>query len=245
MKVHILSDLHLEFTGFELPQLDAGSVDLVVLAGDIHKLNKGVQWANEAFSCDVLYVLGNHEFYTGHFDRTLEKARAAAAPHVHVLENQTHVSSGYRFLGTTAWTDFSSTGDVSAAMSMARDTMTDFRIIRADKNFRRLRPDDVARRNREAKEWLVSELEKSFDGKTIVITHHAPLHEVGGGEHSGHLSAAYCNAWHALVEKADGWIFGHTHASTDVELAGCRLVSNQRGYPGEDCGFDACKIVEF
>ncbi|MBM1182413.1 metallophosphoesterase [Pseudomonas lundensis] len=245
MKVYILSDLHVEFADFEPPRFNAAEVDLVVLAGDIHKLDKGVKWANEAFTHTVLYVLGNHEFYSGHFDRTIEKARAAAAEHVHVLENQSYVANGVRFLGTSGWTDFSATGDVAAAMSVARAEMTDFRAIRADKNFRRLRPDDVATRNRETREWLASQLATPFAGKTVVITHHAPIIEMSGSEHSGHLTAAYCNSWHALVDKADAWIFGHTHCSIDVELFGCRLISNQRGYPGEDCGFDARKVVKF
>lgn len=58
MRVYILSDLHLEFADFQPPVFAPGSLDLVVLAGDIHKLDKGVRWANEAFCCDVLYVLG-------------------------------------------------------------------------------------------------------------------------------------------------------------------------------------------
>ncbi|KVV02287.1 MULTISPECIES: metallophosphoesterase [unclassified Pseudomonas] len=245
MRVYILSDLHLEFSALQLPPFAPGSLDLVVLAGDIHKLDKGVRWANETFSCDVLYVMGNHEFYAGHFDRTLQKARAAAQSHVHVLENECYIAGRIRFLGTSGWTDFSSTGDVIAATNMARSMMTDYRAIRADQNYRRLRPDDVASRNHQAKQWLTEELEKPFAGKTVVITHHAPIIEVCGGEHEGHLNAAYCNTWHALVHRADAWIFGHTHHSTDVELSGCRLISNQRGYPEEECGFDLGKIVEF
>ncbi|NMX32265.1 metallophosphoesterase [Pseudomonas sp. WS 5413] len=245
MRAYILSDLHLEFTDLQLPSFAPGSLDLVVLAGDIHKLDKGVRWANETFSCDVLYVLGNHEFYSGHFDRTLEKARSAAQSHVHVLENESYVAGGIRFLGTTGWTDFGSTGDVSAAMSMARSTMNDYRMIRADQNYRRLRPVDVAIRNQRAKIWLAGELEKPFSGKTVVITHHAPILEVSDSEHEGHLNAAYCNSWYDLVDRADGWIFGHTHHSIDTVLSGCRLISNQRGYPGERCGFDPGKVVKF
>jgi len=244
MKVYVLSDLHLEFADFQPPQLN-DDVDLVVLSGDIHKLDKGVKWANETFSQDVLYVLGNHEFYNGHFDRTLHKARHAAAGHVHLLENDSFIAGDTRFLGTTAWTDFSASGNVSAAMSIARASMNDFRLIRAGSDFRRLRPDDVATRNRQAKKWLEDELAKPFGGKTVVITHHAPLIEIGGSEHADHLTASYYNAWHGLVDKVDGWIFGHTHSSHDVMFGGCRLVSNQRGYPGEECGFDPHKVVEF
>ena len=60
MRLHILSDLHLEFGSAELPPTDA---DLVILAGDIHLGREGWQWAWEEFpSRPVVYVLGNHEF---------------------------------------------------------------------------------------------------------------------------------------------------------------------------------------
>ncbi|EPM65745.1 metallophosphoesterase [Pseudomonas syringae pv. theae ICMP 3923] len=241
MRVHVLSDLHLEFTPFVPHRLD---VDLVVLAGDIHTLTRGVEWASDSFECDVCYVLGNHEFYRGHLDRTLQKAKAKAASHVRLLENEAFVFRDVRFLGATGWTDYTSGGDVSAAMSVARNEMTDFKLIRTGPNYRRIRPDDIAERNRFSKRWLAAELAKPFAGPSVVITHHSPLVEVGGEEHEGHLTAAYCNAWHALVIQADAWIFGHTHHAVDVRLGGCHLISNPRGYPGETTGFDATEIVE-
>lgn len=77
MKVHVLSDLHLEFSDFVPPTTNA---DLVILAGDIDTKCRGVGWANENFTCQVIYVCGNHEFYSGHIDHTLRKMRDGAAP---------------------------------------------------------------------------------------------------------------------------------------------------------------------
>lgn len=241
MKLQIFSDLHNEFSQFEPAPTDA---DVVVLAGDIDIQSRGVTWANETFSCPVIYVCGNHEFYKGHIDHTLRKMREAAAPHVHVLENQAFVWQQTRFLCTTAWTDFTSTGDVVVATQTAWEWMNDFRVIRADASYRRLRPADVIERNRIAYDFLAQMLAKPFDGKTIVVTHHAPTPHVAEGKHDGHLSAAYASHWPELIEKADAWIFGHTHCAVDVELMGCRLISNPRGYPGEDTGFRADFEVE-
>lgn len=243
MRVHVLSDLHVEFSGFE-PEV--GDADLVVLAGDIHTLTRGVKWANEAFNCEVIYVFGNHEFYGGHFERTLEKARECAAPHVHVLENESFIRNGVRFLGTTSWTDFTLTGDPVAASFTAWREMNDFKKIRIGDSYRKLRPADVIQRNRIAHDWLESELEKQFDGKTVVITHHAPLAcIVGVGEGPvGHLSAAYANNWPTLVSMADAWIFGHTHEAIDAEFHGCRVISNPRGYPDEDTGFSPALVID-
>src|SRR5437868_12338059 len=108
MKIQIYSDLHLSFAPFEPAITDA---DVVILAGDIDIKSRGVAWANDTFQCPVIYVCGNHEYYGGHIDRTLQKMRDAAAPHVHVLENEALILDQTRFLVTTAWTDYSSTGD--------------------------------------------------------------------------------------------------------------------------------------
>jgi hypothetical protein len=47
MKLHILTDLHIEFGHFKPPVTDA---DLVILAGDTDLQTKGITWAKEAFA---------------------------------------------------------------------------------------------------------------------------------------------------------------------------------------------------
>lgn len=240
MKLHVFSDLHNEFSSFEPAP---GDYDVVILAGDIDVKARGVNWANESFKGPVIYVCGNHEFYGGHIDYTLQKMKEAALPHVHVLENEVFVWNQTRFLCATAWTDFSATGNAVAAAQTALERMNDFSVIRIDDSFRKLRPCDLVNRNHATRDWLAHELDKPFDGKTVVVTHHAPVPEVVGDKHVGHLIAAYTNSWHALVEKADLWVFGHTHRAIDVKLGRCRVVSNPRGYPREDIGFDPSLVV--
>ncbi len=98
--------------------------------------------------------------------------------------------------------------------------------------------------NRVAFDFLKRELSEPFDGKTVVVTHHCPVPEVGREKHNDHLSAAYFNSWHALLPLVDVWIFGHTHRAVDCELDGCRIISNPRGYPGEETGFVPNLTVE-
>ena len=241
MKLQIYSDLHNEFASFAVP---GSAADVAILAGDIHTKARGVIWAGEAFSCPVIYVCGNHEFYGGHIDHTLRKMKEAALPHVHVLENETFIWNQIRFLCATGWTDFSSTGNVVAATQTAWNWMNDFRVIRTGESYRRLRPSDLISRNHASFAWLTKELDEPFDGQTVVVTHHAPIPEVMGDKHEGHLSAAYSNRWHELLDKADLWIFGHTHRAVDITLDDCRVVSNPRGYPNEDTGFDPGLVID-
>ncbi len=241
MKIQIYSDLHNEFSRFDPPSSDP---DVVILAGDIDKKSRGVRWANDTFQCPVIYVCGNHEFYGGHIDHTLRKMKDAAAPHVHVLENEALILNQTRFLVTTAWTDYSSTGDVAAAKRVAWELMNDFTVIRKDENYRRLRPDDLIAKSKEAYAWLTQELDKPFDGKTVVVTHHAPTLGYVADDLPTHLVAAYANNWPELVGKSDLWVYGHTHVSADFLKNGCRVVSNPRGYPNQQTGFDPDFLIE-
>ena len=77
MKLHILSDLHLEFSSFEPLATDA---EIIVLAGDIGKGAKGVYWARSVFpDKPILYVPGNHEFYGTQRAETLSLLRISAS----------------------------------------------------------------------------------------------------------------------------------------------------------------------
>jgi predicted phosphodiesterase len=241
MKLQIYSDLHLGFAPFEPAITDA---DVVILAGDIDIKSRGVSWANDTFQCPVIYVCGNHEYYGGHIDLTLQKMRDAAAPHVHVLENEALILNQTRFLVTTAWTDYSSTGDVAAATRVAWERMNDFTVIRTDESYRRLRPDDLITKSRTAYAWLSEELDKPFSGKTVVVTHHAPVLDYVGVDLPTHLIAAYANNWPELVGKSDLWVYGHTHDSADFFMNGCRVISNPRGYPSQQTGFDPDFLIE-
>jgi hypothetical protein len=46
MRLHILSDLHLEFEAFAPPAIEA---DAIILAGDISTGGNGLKWALKAF----------------------------------------------------------------------------------------------------------------------------------------------------------------------------------------------------
>lgn len=108
LKLHVLSDLHLEFAPFVPPSTDA---DVVVLAGDIHIRTHGVEWAKRTFPDKrVVYVAGNHEYYGKAIPHLTDKLRACAAgSNVSVLDEETVTIDGVRFVGATMWTDWSCT----------------------------------------------------------------------------------------------------------------------------------------
>ncbi len=86
MKLHILSDLHIEFAEFNPPKTDA---DVVILAGDIHIGQKGFTWAKEKFrNQEVIYVIGNHEYYRNAIPKLTEELKILShGTNIHILEN--------------------------------------------------------------------------------------------------------------------------------------------------------------
>ena len=48
----------------------------------------------------------------------------------------------------------------------------------------------------------------------------------------------------ALMNRDDGWIYGDTRRTADILVQGCRVVSSQRGYDGENSDF-AMRIFAF
>jgi len=246
MKIHVLSDLHTEFADFVPPKTDA---DVVVLAGDIGVGLGGIEWAAIHFqSKPVIYVPGNHEYY--HYDiGSTDDLRKAASDNVHVLNNNALEVNGVRILGSTLWTDFKLDGEGEAwvARQRAKQWMEDFSSIR--NGMRGFTPEDSVDRHRRSVAWLVDELEKEFDGPTVVVTHHLPTaRSVDKRYANDPLNPAFASRLEGIIEKhrPELWIHGHTHVPCDYEMFCTRVLCNPLGYPNESCseGFAGALVVE-
>jgi Icc-related predicted phosphoesterase len=234
MKLHILSDLHLEFAPFHPPATDA---DVVILAGDIHVGKKAIDWAKTNFpDKPVLYILGNHEYYGKAFPKHVEDLKQlAAGSNIHVLENDRHTIGSVTFLGCTLWTDFQLFGDPRIAGAQATERMNDYRKIRVSPEYRKLRSLDTAIIHRKSRRWLESELANQAP-QTVVITHHAPSDRSIPADYQGHmLSAAYASRLDDLVAQSGAalWVHGHIHSQQNYTIGGTPIVCNPRGYPDE------------
>lgn len=230
MRLHVLSDLHLEFGSFRAPETPA---DAVVLAGDIGSGAQGLRWAIETFCGPVIYVLGNHEFYGNDLDLVGEIKREAAGSNVHVLERDAFVVDGVRFLGCTLWTDFGLFGSdrCDGTMKLASAMIRDFQVITEHGQ-----PFTAERSHVEhlaARSWLGNALnDETSVLPTVVITHHAPYpSSLPSRFRKDPLSAAFVSNIEELMGRAGLWIHGHTHASFDYTVGGTRIVCNAKGYP--------------
>ena len=235
MKIQYLSDLHLEFADYAPLSADA---DVVVLAGDIDLKGRGVAWALRHFKQPVVYVPGNHEFYKGSLGKTVEKMRVAAqGTNVHVLNDEELIIDNVRFLAATLWTDYRLTGNEPLAQWDAQQTMSDFKQIR-DEQYRKIRPTTLSARHLKSRQFIQAALDRPFNGRTVVVTHHAPCELSIAEEYldsGGHLNASYASRLEGLMGPGvAAWIHGHTHNSLDYELHGTRVLCNPRGYAPSD-----------
>ncbi|KQO89379.1 metallophosphoesterase [Methylobacterium sp. Leaf90] len=253
----ILSDLHLR-AGEDL-RLQAPPHDVAVLAGDVDErlCRRVLPWLRDRFPGPVVYVPGNHDFWKTTYQTEVAEARelAAAAGVTLLVEGETAVLAGTRFVGATLWTDWGIRPDLRAlAMDAARGRvggMNDVRRIKSrqgPRDYNQFHPGVSGRLHAAQRARIEAALALPFEGPTVVVTHHAP-HErsLRGGAWSEPLDAAYASDLSAILEGPTApalWVHGHVHESRDYCVGGTRVVANPRGYAGEATGFDPGLVVE-
>ena len=240
MKLHILSDLHLEFSMIDLPEVDA---DVLVLAGDIAVGITGIEFAKKYSSKykHILYIMGNHEFYGHHLSKMSKEIKDTALDfggNIHVLDNNTLVLDKHVFVGSTLWTDFQLYGKdlktITTCMNSAAKSINDFSNIRYANYY--FHPSHCAQICLVNQKFIADELNKysqpEYESyKKIVITHHTPSAKSIPRQYENQIiNAAFSNNMDNLVEKSDMWIHGHTHTSFDYQIKNSRVICNPRGY---------------
>lgn len=253
MKLHILSDLHLEFAQYQ-PHSASEDADVIILAGDIWLGAAGIDWAREKWPTKpIIYLCGNHEFYGYDRQQVIQECRLAAKEtSVHFLDNDEVIIDGVRFLGSTLWMDFELFGEDNKdeAMYQGMNALNDFRRIReGQERFNALHAIDLCN---ESVDWLSKKLKERHDGKTVVVTHHLPSKRSCAPRFmtpGNYLSACFASNLDHLLGRSELWIHGHTHDSFDYTANRTRVICNPRGYAryerdAENPDFDPDLIVE-
>ena len=246
MKLRIMSDLHVEFhnnpTDFVVSPMPDDKDTVLILAGDIH-LGKHVHNVLEPLSSqfkEVIYILGNHEFYKGNMPTIAGKIdnNISHLPNVWLLDTDTIELHGVHFVGATLWTDMGNHNQM--VMYDAGMIMNDYKAIRTGPRHepwkRTLRPVETVAMHIEQRNWMfktITELKEA--GETVVaISHHLPSYQCIGMYKGDRLNGAYASELYEDIadSKPDLWIHGHTHESVDLVMPGTetRIICNPRGY---------------
>ncbi len=273
MKIFLTSDLHIEkaaksfdpFKNYECLRFEyPKNVDIVVLAGDIGEWTNGLEWAAQKFKGkQIIYILGNHEFYDLDISMLSEMRSKAKELDIYLLDQNEVIIEGVRFLGCTLWTDLNKYGPETVAEVW--HYMNDYRYILSkdwwqnkqnkaqalwlmnleseqgfDPTF--FSPTVSYLLHQRSLQWLNKKLEQNFCGKTVVVTHHAPTMKITDDFAYGSDLSEFISK-HS--EKIDCWMHGHIHKSADYNISNVRVVSNPRGYPhrGISPSFDQRKII--
>ena len=136
MKIALASDLHLEFEDIDLKNTEGAEVLIlsgdIMLAADLHshpemdygmystvkledlgrrqktalRFREFLKRVSTEFP-HVVYVAGNHEFYHGKWNASLDHLRTECAryPNIYFLEREIKVINEVSFIGATLWID--------------------------------------------------------------------------------------------------------------------------------------------
>ncbi|WP_062117343.1 metallophosphoesterase [Aureimonas sp. AU40] len=236
-RLWIQSDIHNDVGPYALPK--GVEADVAIVAGDVGGRLSGQArlWLEKNAPADMplLVVAGNHDFYGASLDDEVARFRrkTTMGDRIQVLDGDSTIIGGVRFVGATLWTDFNSYGDGYTSQRDFMAYMTDWRAIRWEgrKHTRHIRHYiDAHHRQLRAIEAVLS---TPFDGPTVVITHHAPsVRSLEDGKATKALDAAYASDLDDLIRRfePDLWIHGHVHHCLDYMLGRTRVVCNPRGY---------------
>lgn len=274
MKIRILSDLHLEFGFLDLPVMEDEDSQVLILAGDVGLASKSwsyipfIEEVSKRFQ-DVIYIMGNHEFYDTSILRGMDKIKdriqfETNAQNVHVVNNKTIRIGGVSFICSTLWASFNNMD--ALCMYHAELWMTDHKKIRTGSKANPYASKFKARHAAELYQQSVNFIfpnvraEKEAGQKVVVVTHHAPstlsiAEEYKTGTYSV-LNGAYASSLEEDIfdSKPDLMIHGHTHVSFDYIMEDqispdggeTRIICNPRGYKGmeENPNFNPELVVD-
>lgn len=258
LKIQYISDLHLEMFKngnywSEHPLKPVG--DILILAGDIINLTK--IHINHSFFDNisenfeqVFMIPGNHEFYNLQDYSLLGKKTLDIdiRHNVKLYNNKSILYKDINFVFTMLWSHIP-----KAYASTVANGMMCFSCIKELDNFFVSKPITIKRYNelhQDCRFFLMNALADIKEGKTIVVTHHAPTISCVSKQYKdSSIRHGFYSEQYDIIKNSniDYWIYGHTHKNMEeIEIYGTKLVTNQCGYIHmfEQDGLDEEKIIE-
>jgi len=259
MKIHLISDCHLNFEDLELP-----GGDVLIMAGDIVEaghLRISDNLQRNTFLADryrrflkhelakyrhVIYVLGNHEHYNNVYFDTFERIKKELPGNVYLLEAESITIDDVHFFGGTFWTDMNKRDPL--VLRYVDKNLSDFSVIKhnsfqvkniygnsyyTDKFSTSFVADVFTDTVTKLKDFLL----KHKENKVVVISHHAPCQLSINEKYKDDfpMNYGYFSDLSNLIldnPQIKTWVHGHMHDSVDYMLGKTRVICNPRGYQG-------------
>lgn len=259
MLLRIVSDLHLEFDlNYRLSHIDNEKSMILVIAGDLGIAEKPSTYIDFLIDASnrfkhVIYVLGNHEYYHGSIltalDKMKDRAEKYGLSNVHITDCDDFCIDGTVFICSILWSSLNQHDH--EAMLAAKSGMSDYYVIRSghsdDPYYRVLIPEETYELHQQFRGYIDHALYKCKDKKMVVITHHAPsMKSLSPGFERSSLNGAFISDLDDMMIRYSPrmWIHGHTHSSNDYIIGKTRVISNPKGYNGENKEFNDKLVIE-
>lgn len=262
------SDIHLDFQitkktknihNLWTPEkLDTDKNTVLILAGDIWHSKKPFYFINDSWMRVVseqfkyvLFVLGNHDYWSGNISFEKEKVNKyineLGLHNVFLLQNDTVWIGDYKIIGSTLWTNYLNSNKDS--MLLAEKQMNDFRYIKQNNNYAKLTSNKVINEHIIGKNYIFNNAKKEYDGQKVwVITHHPPSFKSILDFNENKISLEYGSLASDLEDEIinsdiDVWIHGHTHNHSNYFIDKTQVLSNPKGYPQEELVYDKIALI--
>ena len=237
MHFQLVSDLHLEYNcdmdAYEDPmQYIKPSANYLVLAGDVGSLYfySALRAVLERICSQfkaVLYVAGNHEYYTqkSNSDRVLmddlsnRLHNLSDIPGFYILDRDSVVIGDVCFVGCTLWSrPYMCIPKYIVRIHGISDTLYET-LHRNDLRYISTMMDYCLRENL----------------RMIVVTHYSPSFKtIENCRNRSKRPSLYATDLHAYIRHpVEMWCHGHTHNNMDISVGGIPVISNQRGKTSE------------
>ncbi len=232
MKIHILSDIHLEFLHKSNVELYINKInsdaDILILAGDI----------GDPYTYNYLYFLkeisikfqkvflisGNHEYYNKEYsiddinNKIIQVCKGFN--NIVFLNNSYYDYNEYRFIGSTLW-------------SLVDNTLEPINDIKRIKN---MNIELYNKLHTNSKNYIEQILEQSKDKNCVMITHHVPSYKLIDEKFKNDYYEKYNRWFYSDLDdffnnnQIKCWIYGHTHSKSQKNINNIDFICNPIGY---------------
>ena len=232
-----LSDLHLEYNlslrDFNTV-IDSKVADIVILSGDIAGGTHALPFIQHLISLgyQVVYVLGNHEFYGYDVDELIEEWRNIAVniPELHFLHNDSVVINDIEFIGSTLWTSMATLYPEQFLDPLFLSHISSSNDFNEIKNWS---PNIMKDYFYESWDIVKSLIKNSKATKKVVVSHYLPsyqsIHEVYAESKQNPFYATELG-YELCDLMLDYYFHGHTHDSCDYFIHKTNIICNPHGY---------------
>lgn len=234
MRLQYFSDLHLEFfkklKTKNFDQWIVPKAKILLLCGDIGDPDTRVykdflEYLAARFE-KIFLLSGNHEYYNKTISYTNQKINDICKQYENIsfLQNSYEDFHGYRFAGTTFWSE------VSDPEHLTNDffRIKDFSI-------------ETCNSLHDESKRFVDNLIQTSRLPIIMMTHHMPSHRFTDPIYSRYYKYQQCfssSCDNLIRPPICIWVYGHTHRSYEGKFNQVQMICNPIGYPGENNDVD-------